>query len=392
MYAADTGHTRVAKYLLKNGANPAVVGDGGFTALVLSAQEGHLAVTKMLIKAGSRLEDATCMCATPLHLAGGGGHTEVMKALIQAGGNVNNGTVSGETPLYSAAQGGKVDVIKELLRAGADPLLERTNRQTCTTSVPLDTAVENGRREVVHLLLQRAGLRGCGGPTISVNALKCAVKHKHVDIMVMLTDSGVVDNGKALKAGCEHGREASVKFLLQHKAGEPNLKRSAYVNVRDDWNAPPLLPSIEAVLPFSIKVVRLLIDAGADTTSTVRYMNINRSDHSHTPLEFTNFPLYHEVVEGERATRVQLRRLKVIRRLMMQVEAVHAVSWLWPTNDGAPAPGRPKISASTPSTPPVKTASPSSVASRTPVGMMTPAMKQGDRTRGVLLAALFSPA
>ncbi|CAN0138924.1 unnamed protein product, partial [Ectocarpus sp. 12 AP-2014] len=40
MLATEKGHSRVAKSLLEKGANVSVVGDGGFTALLASAQGG----------------------------------------------------------------------------------------------------------------------------------------------------------------------------------------------------------------------------------------------------------------------------------------------------------------------------------------------------------------
>lgn len=55
---------------------------------------------------------------------------------------------------------------------------------------------------------------------------------------------------------------------------------------------------------------------------------------AYTPMEITMRRIRRKKVEGkEDITDEQLRSVEAIRRLLFQVEVVHAISWLWPGNN-----------------------------------------------------------
>ena len=58
--------------------------------------------------------------------------------------------------------------------------------------------------EVAKEVIRQVGIEGCGGASGGVDALVCAAEHNHPDVLVVLTDVGVVDTGSALvyAAGC----------------------------------------------------------------------------------------------------------------------------------------------------------------------------------------------
>lgn len=82
---------------------------------------------------------------------------------------------------------------------------------------------------------------------------------------------------------------------------------------------------------FLPEVVRLLVDAGADTASTVRIKGVQDEDVAFdSSLAFTNRCLGEKkLLDGEDATEEQHTWQAIRRLLIMRVEAVHAVSWLW---------------------------------------------------------------
>lgn len=160
-----------------------------------------------------------------------------------------------------------------------------------------------------------------------------------MSIMVMLTSAGVVDAGEALVSAAKGCHEAAVKFLLQQrqqKAPPTGLVR--YVNVRDRSGCTALFRSINFRIKLGVvrglaspRVVRLLVDAGADTTSALRLTDAPGGVNDHnTALAFTNKRLREKKVRGSHATEEQLYRLEAIRRLLLREEAAHAISWLWP--------------------------------------------------------------
>lgn len=339
MLATERGHSRVAKTLIEKGANVSVVGDGGFTALLASAQSGQQTIAKMLVKARASLESADIDGSTPLHIAAQGGHSGVMRVLLEAGANPNSRRSDGATPLFSAALGGYVDAVRQLLQKQANALLASVPAPSGATFVPLDVAVQHGHSNVVRELIQQFGVRGCGGVSGGVESLRLAATEQYVDIMGILTFGGVVDTGRALVVAAEYSREESVKFLLQHQAGKSPNEGTWYVNnTLDPFGRTPLICTIEACGSSSPRIARFLIDAGADTTSAVRVTKSGEWTTSQdTPLGFASRSLRQNKIAGKSATEEQLRSLKAIHRLLSQVEAVHAVSWLW--QSGGPSIG-----------------------------------------------------
>ncbi|CAM9984385.1 unnamed protein product [Ectocarpus fasciculatus] len=97
----------------------------------------------------------------------------------------------------------------------------------------------------------------------------------------------------------------------------------------------------------------MLIDAGADTTSPVRAKWKGGLEfNAITPLVATTLLLHRKIApDGKPATEEQLHRLDAIHRLLLRVEAVHAVSWSWPSDapftshaaEGGPEPRSPAL-------------------------------------------------
>ena len=131
-------------------------------------------------------------------------------------------------------------------------------------------------------------------------------------------------------AGC--GRELPFKFLLQRTEDETNGDVAAYVNARDEFGQTALMSAIgfTARTSPSTRIVRLLVDAGADPAPVIRAGSIP-AVHA-TPLELTTSMLREKKVAGKDATEEHLHKLEGIRRLLLRVEAVHAVSFLWPVD------------------------------------------------------------
>ena len=374
MLASYHGHSHVVRVLLNKRANVSIVGDGGITALHLSALQGHLAVSKMLVNAGADLEASdSAQVDTPLHLAAEDGQLGVMYVLLEAGANPNSRRSDGSTPLFMAAEGGQHNAIKMLLRAKANPLLA-TDPKSGRTHVPLDMAALKGHSEVVCELVHQVGIEGCGGASGGVDALRLAALGRHLSIMAVLTHAGVVDNGRALSASAAHGCELPIKFLLQQREGHG----AAYVNYQDRLGRTPLLYALGfgGHSSPSPRIVRLLVDAGADDISPVPAANTEDDViFNETPLVFTSRMLREKRIAGEDVMEEPLHRLEGIRRLLLRVEAVHAVSFLWPVL--------------LPSIIGMAEGASRAMVTSIPLRMMLPVLRRRARRPRVLLAALW---
>eukprot|EP00752_Nemacystus_decipiens_P003635 g3350.t1 len=345
--AVGKNYARIVRILLKEGANLAVQADEGFTALHFSVQYGHLAVTKMLLKAGAELEARTESGATPLIVAAAQGHSAIVSVLIEAGADVNgrHGTAVAETPLYTAAHMGHTDAVKILLRAGADPLLATGGSSKRTpehdrpgwaptpgiTSVPLDIAAEYGRTEVARELIRCCGIEGCGGRTGGAFALQLAAQHRHLEIAAALTEAGVRDTGAALVAAAGAGLEPSAKALLRHRRAREPSGVGAYVdNARGPSGATAVLLAIGIAGFCSPRILRMFVDAGADTTSPVLIRNNSGAVVGcGSPMRLVTDSLANKKLGGREATEGDLHRLEAARRLLLRVDATRATSWLW---------------------------------------------------------------
>jgi len=165
-----------------------------------------------------------------------------------------------------------------------------------------------------------------------------------------------------------------VKCLLQQREGKSTGKE-AYVNNTDNLGRTPLACSILGCRPGSPRILRLLVDAGADTTSAVRLLgNWRREYFNGTPLALTALCLRQKKAEAG-AAEEQIKTLQAARRFLLRVEAVHAVSWLWPTEF-------PPLVRTAERTGETKTAV-------TPLRMMLPLLRRRARRQGVLRVALF---
>ncbi|CAM9526974.1 unnamed protein product [Scytosiphon promiscuus] len=346
MIACLNGQTAVVRVLLGRGADTSIVREhSGFTALLFAAHHGFLEITKMLLAAGADADYAAPHGSTSLHLAAEKGHRKVIRCLIGAGAKVDPRMLEGETPLYHAAFDGRLGAVRELLRWGADPLITRTN-ESGHTFVPLDMAAQNGHLPIVRELLGELGLEGCGGERRGSDALRQAAKNQHLEILALLAGAGVVDTaGDALIMAVACGRDRSVDFLLrQHRelrrrplsawctSSEgrlPVVYSPLYVDRAHDLSgSSAVLHALGASGHCSPRILRMLIDAGADATS------LQGSCCKEMPLPMVERSLCTRTVAGSPATSKQLRALEAARRLLICVAAAQAVSWEWPAPSG----------------------------------------------------------
>ncbi|CAN0297664.1 unnamed protein product, partial [Pylaiella littoralis] len=329
MVASTMGYLRVVRVLLRLGARASVADNDGATALHLSIVNKHLAVSKALVKAGAGVE-ARGVDGTPLHVAAAKGFHKGMVMLIHAGANVDSEQEGGATPLYISARQGRLEDVRVLVGAKANPLLPAYDGE----SLPLDAAAENGHLEVVRELVQRFGIDGCsrdGG----AQALVEAASQNQVDIVTFLFDNGAVDaEGIALCAAVEGRREECIKLLLA------NTSTRAYANMAHDSTLPmysnqlfqdtPLVSAFELGGFYSPRITRLLLDAGADVASRVRYEGIEGDVMHDTPLAIAESILPLWGTEWDASEDVEFG-LKGVIRVLKQVDAVHAISWCWPS-------------------------------------------------------------
>lgn len=250
-------------------------------------------MVEILLNHGADLSTVTDSGVTALHMASYGGNLSVTRLLLEAGADVRATTINGAAPLHVAAELGHSEIITTLIKAGADP----NTRQPSNGETPLYLSAWKGHIDAVRVLLRA-----------NANALLPQTN-------ALLPQTRVLDKGLTpLDIATMEGHVGVVRELVRQLGAGGPLGESALC------------------ASGSPKTARILVEAGVNTSARVRIVTkCGVEAHDTTILNFTNRRLREKKVFGEDATEDQLNGLKGIRRLILQVEAVHAVSWLWYT-------------------------------------------------------------
>lgn len=168
----NTSATRVTEFLVYSGADVnARVDDLLTTALHIACKDGNTAAVKLLLQAGADPYALDVMKRSALHFASFGSTPRVMEKLIlrTKGLFINAADESGYTPLMIACEQGRPEIVHVLLSVGADPLRRnRLNHQA------MELADWFGHKTIVEELerwLRRHGLVAGGSGDGSGHAL-----------------------------------------------------------------------------------------------------------------------------------------------------------------------------------------------------------------------------
>lgn len=292
--AAHRGSAELTRAVLSRGLIDINQGDPhGLTPLMVGSAQGASHVVKILLDNAADTSIAADDEFCALHISSQTGQLSVTVLLVKAGVDLEAKLVNGHTPLHLATEGGHLAVMGALIDAGAN----LNTRLPTNGETPLYTAACRGNVGAVRVLLRGNAnallTKTVGG--ISLVSLDIAARFGYVEVVRELLKQRGLE-------GCG-GAHAGVTAL--------------YVNFAK----------------CSSKVLRLLVDAGVDTTSAHQAFAMpGVAAPNHTLLAFTNRGLNEKKVFEADATEEQLNGLEGIRRLLLRLEAVHALSWLWDTN------------------------------------------------------------
>ncbi|MFK8082436.1 MAG: ankyrin repeat domain-containing protein [Granulosicoccus sp.] len=125
-----------------------ITASNGKSALMVAAKKGDLKLAKSLIRAGADVNETTDTQGTPFMFAILGGHQPVAQWLITQGADINTVGSNGWTALTIAAAKGQVRLLQWLISEGAHSQVRDVYRYT-----PLLRAVDNGYVEAAAVLL-----------------------------------------------------------------------------------------------------------------------------------------------------------------------------------------------------------------------------------------------
>ena len=93
---------------------------GGYTPLLMAADQGHATVIAALLTGGADPKTPNALGTTPLMLAAASGNPQAVTILVENGAEIEaKEKTFGQTPLMFAAASNRVEAIKALIKAGA---------------------------------------------------------------------------------------------------------------------------------------------------------------------------------------------------------------------------------------------------------------------------------
>jgi len=361
--AASGGHLEIVKELQKVGSAPNTVnnnrGCSGNNALAEAVRSGNVEVVKTLINGGANVNSAGCDHTPILKHAIFAKNIEIIKVLVKAGADVNKKSTDGVTGKYCSAMelayeignkeiikilqesGGKLDAkntsalleasanghieaVKELIAAGVDVNIqaapprwlvstrgcEAPSLYSMTGQTALQKAAENGRLEIVKLLLA-AGAEVEKKNVVGDTALMLASRWGHAEIVKELLKAGADAKAQnncgktALAIAKKAQQEAIVKIL----SNIDTTNSAEKTNSEEIINIIQLLPDnplpqedkdfIRACSKNELDKVKSLLAAGANVDAATERSEI-------TALMYASSMGYTEIIKTLIAAHAQL--------------------------------------------------------------------------------------
>ena len=269
----------IMRYLLENGADPEIQGDGGYVSLSTAASAGNPEVVKLLLKYGAN-PNPTRTTRLPILMACNRDNLEVVKILDQAGAtasNLNaclrsknpeiaayyqNKTNSGKG-LIEAFETRNLSEVSRLIQAGADP----DSRLGPHKRTLLMIAADSNDIEMIQLLIKggaNPNFTNAMGWSPLLSACHNYKRTVKTEVIKLLLESGADPNSNRQRINplsklCEQGNLEAVKVMLEFGAEvNPKIEPGSH-------------PFIGACGSGNLELVKLLVSRGAETKAQGKY-------------------------------------------------------------------------------------------------------------------------
>ncbi|XP_071078492.1 ankyrin repeat domain-containing protein 29-like [Haliotis cracherodii] len=154
MWAAERGHTKLVQLLLRHGADPLLVTDGGNNILHLACRGGHVDIVKYILSHTKvDINGRGSQGWTSTMEASRWGHGDVVKVLVNKGADPSYVSSDGRNILHLACEGGYVSIVKYILSLDMFDINARNHAGKSGAWI----AKSRGHSSVYDLLVARGG-------------------------------------------------------------------------------------------------------------------------------------------------------------------------------------------------------------------------------------------
>lgn len=144
--ACHLGHLNITDFLIEKGADVNTANSDGVMPLHIACKLGHIEVAKLLIEKGARVNVTDNSKLTPFHWVE---DRELAKLLMERKANINATNINGITPLHLACENGRIEIVSLLI---TDPNAQ-VNVADIVGLTPLHIACIEGYVEIAKLLI-----------------------------------------------------------------------------------------------------------------------------------------------------------------------------------------------------------------------------------------------
>lgn len=325
MLAVVSGKKRSAKFLLDHcGAEANTQGQDGTSPMHIAAATGSVDMVELLMEHGGNINASDGNGFSPLTLAADAQHGHVMRYLLEKGCDVDAHSGKASTALYCCAFHGQHALASLLVEHNADPHLActhipRGDEKFEFPQVPLEPALDFVHVGIIEMLIEETGAVRDSPQTLRDRFLLKATISRMTSVMVRLMDQGAGDLPVSLCFAVDNGFEKEALLLIDRDNGIASQRASEIHH----------LPVLYTAGSANCKILRMLIDAGAGVSELEM-----PTGWSPRKVELQDICLFFQRrlsgFPGDKASRMRNGFL-LIQRLIKQMPAIHATSWLWPS-------------------------------------------------------------
>ncbi|UKZ66367.1 uncharacterized protein TrAtP1_007543 [Trichoderma atroviride] len=261
----SSGDMEGIRFLLKQGCSAKTENISGEAVIVKAVQGGNMKLVELLLEFGASLTSTDLSGRSLLAVALDKKNHEMAELLLKMDAKPNDSTIYGNPLLADEISNRRIKTAKMLLDWGADPNTTNWYSQPVLLIAIRDSKMsQEDKIDIVRHLLAKGAKADVYDSSTEAPAIRFAMESGLPELVSLLLRHGAkttdqMSNGDSLlKYAIDQGRRDLVETLLLYGA-DPD-----YTPAKNGIK--PVKPLVQALVKQDFEMIRLLREAGADTS------------------------------------------------------------------------------------------------------------------------------